>query len=510
MLQNIHESLIPYQSQMRPELETLFETINRLLLVLESPSNGIEIPSISEISDHNWIETVLREFLNVSAAESGRFFANTQMGNSPWVLGVPTYLDIENPELRKHVLAKELTTELSWWHPISMTRINNFVLNAARVANVPKEEVDRIANLMTREAYRSRQPGLEKERVSPPEFEFEKSFSVSQLLSVLYEDIAERWKKLELFQKMFPTKKGDMYIRRTGEMSPEEAASLERFIRITPMGQKNEVVMEFNLWEVIDHRLTTAVMELDSIAQRISQARPMELILDLVKFSKEHPIDREISSILGSFYYYDENYLPREKALGQELEVNDGQLSKDRTKNNVLRIRPDLYVEIPGGITMGPDSLAGLVMQEKDYFALSSRIKLRDAVQSELTLVGKVKLLGVTLGIDEDGHMSADECLPRWLINALGFDEIRINNHTFVPEEWAKNEVKMVTKYRDQVSEILKGSTTRTTLGRIEQFFFSNYQMPRPYNQHDDLAHIMSNWSEEQKLGERSFGIIGG
>ncbi|HNQ17226.1 MAG TPA: hypothetical protein PKH60_03955, partial [Candidatus Woesebacteria bacterium] len=370
MLQNIHESLIPYQSQMRPELETLFETINRLLLVLESPSNGIEIPSISEISDSNWTETALREFLNVSEADSGRFLANTQMGNYPWVLGVPTYLDIENPELRKHVLAKELTTELSWWHPISMTRINNFVLNAARVANVPKEEVDRIANLMTREAYRSRQPGLEKERVSPPEFEFEKSFSVSQLLSVLYEDIAERWKKLELFQKMFPTKKGDMYIRRTGEMSPEEAASLERFIRITPMGQKNEVVMEFNLWEVIDHRLTTAVMELDSIAQRISQARPMELILDLVKFSKEHPIDREISSILGSFYYYDENYLPREKALGQELEVNDGQLSKDRTKNNVLRIRPDLYVEIPGGITMGPDSLAGLVMQEKDYFAL--------------------------------------------------------------------------------------------------------------------------------------------
>ncbi|HNS65899.1 MAG TPA: hypothetical protein PKJ26_05390, partial [Candidatus Woesebacteria bacterium] len=196
MLQNIHESLIPYQSQMRPELETLFETINRLLLVLESPSNGIEIPSISEISDHNWTETVLREFLNVSAAESGRFFANTQMGNSPWVLGVPTYLDIENPELRKHVLAKELTTELSWWHPISMTRINNFVLNAARVANVPKEEVDRIANLMTREAYRSRQPGLEKERVSPPEFEFEKSFLVSQLLAVLYEDIAETWKKI--------------------------------------------------------------------------------------------------------------------------------------------------------------------------------------------------------------------------------------------------------------------------------------------------------------------------
>ncbi|HNQ17420.1 MAG TPA: hypothetical protein PKH60_04960, partial [Candidatus Woesebacteria bacterium] len=158
----------------------------------------------------------------------------------------------------------------------------------------------------------------------------------------------------------------------------------------------------------------------------------------------------------------------------------------------------------------GPDSLAGLVMQEKDYFALSARIKLRDAVRSELTLVGKVKLLGVTLGIDEDGHISADECLPRWLINALGFDEIRINSDTFVPEDWAKNEVKMVAKYRDQVSKILKGSVPRTTLGRIEQFFFSNYQMPRPYNQHDDLAHIMSNWSEEQKLGERSFGIIGG
>jgi len=510
MLQNIHESLIPYHSQMRPELETLFESINRLLLVLESPSNGIEIPSISEISDSNWTETALREFLNVSEADSGRFLANTQMGNYPWVLGVPTYLDIENPELRKHVLAKELTTELSWWHPISMTRINNFVLNAARVANVPKEEVDRIANLMTREAYRSRQPGLEKERVSPPEFEFEKSFLVSQLLAVLYEDIAETWKKIDLFQKMFPTKKGDIQIVITGNISPAEIEAYGQYVHILSTDQHNEVKIEFNLWQVIDHRLSIAVTELDSIAQRISHDRPFELILDLIKFSKEHPIDREISSILRSFYYYDENYLQREKALRQELEVNDGQLSKDRTNNNVLRIRPDLYVEIPGGMTMGPDSLAGLVMQEKDYFALSARIKLRDAVRSELTLVGKVKLLGVTLGIDEDGHISADECLPRWLINALGFDEIRINSDTFVPEDWAKNEVKMVAKYRDQVSKILKGSVPRTTLGRIEQFFFSNYQMPRPYNQHDDLAHIMSNWSEERKRDEGSFGIIGG
>ncbi|MBP9781190.1 hypothetical protein KBC89_00890 [Candidatus Woesebacteria bacterium] len=511
MLQNIHESLILEQRQMRPELEALFETIKRLLLVLETSSNQIDIPSIPEISDGNWTETVLRELLDLRSEDSERFLANARLGYSSCALGVPTYLDIENPELRKHVLAKELIADISWWHPISMTQINNFVLNLARTAHSPESEVGMLSNLMRREAYRSNQPKLDQgDAASIPKFEFEKTLSVSELLVILYKAIADRWKKIELIQKMFPTKKGDIYIRRTGEMSPEEAASLERFIRITQTGQKNEIVMEFNLWEVLDHRLSIAVMELDSIAQRISQARPMELILDLLKFAKEQPIDREITSILRSLYYYDDNYPPMEKLLHHEFELRSAGNSEGRNERNTLDIRPDLYLEIPGGMTMGPDSLAGLVMQEKDYFALNSRIKLRDAVQSELKSVGKVSLLGVTLSRHKHDHLTADGCLPKWLINALGFDEIRIDNETLVPESWAKNEVKMVAKYRDQVRKIVSGSVSRSSLSSIEAYFFSNYQMPRPYYQQDDLAHIMSNWSEEQKLSERSFGIIGG